>query len=137
MNMAPPPTAAKFRPTSKGHPCVICGNTTGYCKSKDGDRGDLLSYCHNHPTKPSGPINGHYFTSTAGAWGVFSTEKPARQGPESTRSKNPRRVPQPLPTTADRAAAFRAFMGNLTIHPNDRTVGRIAWAQIARFCALD
>ena len=119
MNMAPS-TKPKYSPTSKSRPCKICGNISGYCKTRIGDRGDLLHYCHNHTAKPSGPIAGHYFTSASDEWGVFSTEKPRNQGPENTRAKNTKRLPQPLPTTADRAAAFRAFMGSLTLHPDDR-----------------
>ena len=112
-------STTKYNPTSKGWPCPICGNISGFCKSREGDRGDLLVYCHNEPTKPNAPINGHHWTATVDVWGVFSTEKPKHQG-ESTRSKAPKRTPQPLPSTADRAAAFRAFMGDLTLHPDDR-----------------
>ena len=118
MNMAASPTQ-KYKPTSKGWPCPICGNVSGFCKSREGDRGDLLLYCHNEPTKPNGPINGHHWTATVGTWGVFSTEKPKHQG-QSTRTKAPIRTPQPLPSTDERAAAFRSFMGNLTLHPADR-----------------
>lgn len=109
----------KFRLTSKGWPCVICGNTTGHCKSKEGDRGDLLHYCHNHSTKPNSPIDGYHFTSAAGEWGIFSSQKPQYQG-ESTRSKAPKKEPQPLPNPETRDAAFRCYMAKLTLHSDDR-----------------
>lgn len=115
-----PMLTSKFRPTSKGSPCAVCGNVSGYCKTKEGDRGDLLIFCQHNATKPSGPINGQHFTSAAGAWGVFSSEKPVRQGPESTRTKAPKREAQPLPTTETRDAAFRAYMRSLALHTDDR-----------------
>ena len=113
-------SSQKFQPTSKSEPCPICGNISGFCKSREGDRGDLLIYCHNEPVRPSGPINGHHWTSVAGEWGVFSTEKPKNQGSESTRTKAPNRTPQPLPSPADRDATFRSYMDNLTLNSDDR-----------------
>lgn len=60
-----------FRPTSKKQPCIICGNTTGHCKTKDGDRGDTLIYCHNHEINPGEAIAGHQWLKAAGGWGIF------------------------------------------------------------------
>lgn len=118
MNFSP---ASKFTLSSKSRPCAVCGNVTGHCKTKDGDRGDLLHYCHNHPSKPQGPIAGHYWTAAGGGWGIFTTEKPAHQG--STRSKAKadgaaKTIPAVSP--ADRDAAFTAYMAGLTLHPDDR-----------------
>lgn len=116
MNMAN--DKKKFTESTRLRPCVVCGNITGHCKTQDGDRGDTLHYCHNHPSKPQGPIAEYYWTAAGGAWGIFSSEKPKYQG-ESTRSKAPNREVK-LANPSDRDAAFRAYMSKLTLHPDDR-----------------
>jgi hypothetical protein len=116
----------KFKATSKSNPCPICGNVTGHCKSRDGDRGDLLFYCHNHESKPSGPINGFHWTSasdkTGWTGGIFSAEKPQYQGTRTkakTAAGSSKSIPIVTPT--ERHVAFRAYMSKLTLHPDDRS----------------
>ena len=111
---------SKFQQTSKARACAICGNETGHCKTKEGDRGDLLHYCHNHATKPSEPINGHYFTATAGDWGIFSNEKPKYQGAQSKAKSTGSTKTEPAVSPTQRDSAFRAYMSNLTLHEDDR-----------------
>lgn len=102
MNMAP--INRRFTPTSKKNPCPICGNVTGHCKTKDGDRGDTLVYCHNHAANPGQAINGHEWLKQAEGWGVFA---PIASG-EKYLSAN------------DRDAAFRKFIASRKLAPEDR-----------------
>ena len=111
---------SKFQQTSKARPCAICGNETGHCKTKEGDRGDLLHYCHNHATKPNAPINGHYFTAAGGDWGIFSNEKPKYQGAQSKAKSTGSTKTEPAVPPTQRDSAFRAYMSKLTLHPDDR-----------------
>lgn len=122
MNYARSQSSQKFKGTTTKSACVICNNTSGHCKTKDGDRGDLLHYCHNNVAKPQGAINGYWWTSAAGTWGVFSTEKPKYQGAsiESSRSRNPHSKPKMPNYSIDRHEAFKAYMQPLTLHPDDR-----------------
>lgn len=102
MNMAP---INRFQSTDKKNPCKICGNTTGHCKTKDGDRGDVLSYCHNHAANPGRAINGYEWLKQAEGWGVFA---PAELSAEKYLSAN------------ERDAAFRKFIASRKLAPEDR-----------------
>lgn len=113
--------AQGFQPSSKSSPCPICGNVSGHCKSKDGDRGDILHYCHNHATNPGRPIDGYKFLKPAGDWGIFVMSD------SETRQTQPRKVNQkPAPKSPkslshqERDAELRAFMKGKTLHPDDR-----------------
>jgi hypothetical protein len=115
MNMA---TSPRFTPTSKNAPCPICANSTGHCKTKEGSKGDTLIHCHNHPNSPGQEINGYkWIKGDAGEWGIFApvdSTPPAK----STASKAPKK--SITNGVRDRDAAFRAYMANLTLHPDDR-----------------
>jgi|GEM_PF-2870538 len=110
---------SKFQLTSKGLPCVLCGNTTGHCRIKQGIN-DLLHYCHNHNTKPNAPINGYHWTKGAGDWGIFSIEKPKHQGAQSKSKATGSTKTEPAVSPAQRDSAFRAYMRSLNLHPDDR-----------------
>ena len=110
---------SKFQLTSKGLPCVLCGNTTGHCRSKQGIN-DLLHYCHNHNTKPNAPINGYHWTKGAGDWGIFSNEKPKYQGAQSKSKATGSTETEPAVSPAQRDSAFRAYTRDLKLHPDDR-----------------
>lgn len=61
---------ANFVPSSKRHPCPICGRTKdGDCRSSEADN---LVLCHSHTTAEE-PINGYRFlhASKDGLWGVW------------------------------------------------------------------
>jgi hypothetical protein len=112
-----------FKPTSKGNPCPICGNTTGYCKTKIGDRHDTILYCHNTTGLKSRdqPIEGWYpmGDTSDGQWGQF-TEKPPI---EATGSPAIAKTPKPLKPTASpeaRHAEFTGYVEGLVLHPEDR-----------------
>lgn len=96
-----------FIETSKRNPCTVCGNITGHCKTKNGDRGDLLTYCHNHASKPSGPINGQVWLKGVKDWGIFA--------PQSTLANAANwRTPE------ERDKAFRAFIATRALDAVDR-----------------
>lgn len=67
-----PSAAQRFKSTSTRNPCPICGNTSGHCKSKAGDRGDALIYCHNHESDPGQPIAGYKWLKACDGWGIFA-----------------------------------------------------------------
>lgn len=105
MNMA----RSGFIETSKRNPCAVCGNDNGHCKTKEGDRGDLLTYCHNHSSKPSGPINGHVWLKPdkTNHWGIFA--------PQSTLADAAN-----WRTAERRDKAFRAFIATRKLDAVDR-----------------
>lgn len=104
MNMA---RSGGFIETSKRNPCVVCGNITGHCKTKDGDRGDTLAYCHNHAHKPAGPINGQVWLKQAEDWGIFAPNNSAIAAADWM-------------SADDRDTAFRAFLVSRSLDAADR-----------------
>ena len=113
-------SSQNFQPTSKSEPCVICGNTSGYCKSTIGARGDVLHYCHNHSTNPVGFVDGHKYLKSVGEWGIFvlPDSEPRQTQPRSVTQKP---VSKNISSTPEeRDAEFRSFMSGKTLHPDDR-----------------
>jgi hypothetical protein len=106
MNMA---RSGGFIETSKRNPCTVCGNDNGHCKTKDGDRGDLLAYCHKHAIKPSGSINGQLWLKPDKTchWGIFA--------PQSTLADSAN-----WRTAEERDKAFRAFIASRKLDAVDR-----------------